>query len=229
MAPLRGRGPLAFVADLDQPELTPDDRHHFVRVRRLRTGDDLVISDGRGRWRAARWGDRLEPLGDIHEEPQPSPLVTVGFALVKGERPEWIVQKLTEVGVDRILPLRAARSVVRWDERKADANRLRLQRVAREAAMQAHRTRVPTVEAVVDLAAAAANPDVALADFGGGPPTLANPTLLVGPEGGWTDDERAGRATVSLGSTVLRAETAAVAAGFALCAMRSGVLRPDLR
>ncbi|HVX19391.1 MAG TPA: RsmE family RNA methyltransferase [Acidimicrobiales bacterium] len=227
MAPLRGRGPLAFVDDLERPQLSDDDRHHFVRVRRVRGGDDLVISDGQGRWRTARWGDRIEPVGEVHEDPEPAPLVTVGFALVKGERPEWIVQKLTEVGVDRIVPLRAARSVVRWDRRKAEANRDRLRRVARGAAMQAHRTRVPVVDDLVDLDVALGAPGVGLADFGGDAPTLATPTVLIGPEGGWSDEERAGRATVSLGPTVLRAETAAVAAGVALCGLRAHLFSPN--
>ena len=109
----------AFVVDLDAPELSEDDRRHLQRVLRLRAGEDLTVSDGAGRWRMCRFADPLEPVGKIVESERPSPLVTVALALTKGERLDWAVQKLSEVGVDVVVPFAAARSVVRWDGDRA--------------------------------------------------------------------------------------------------------------
>lgn len=217
--------PHVFVADLDRPELDEHDRHHLARALRLRAGDELTISDGAGRWRPARFGPTIEPAGDIVVVPDPTPAITVGLAPVKGQRPEWAIQKLTELGVDAIWLLVAERSVVRWDD--GDAARVpRLERVVREAGMQSRRMRLPTLRVGVPLAEAMAGADVALADPGGDPPTLARPVVLVGPEGGWSDAERAAAPSlVGLGGTILRAETAAVAAGTLLAALRHDLVR----
>ena len=220
-----------FVADPEAPELDPDDRHHLTRVLRLRDGEAVTVADGRGRWRECVWrAGAPEPVGPLTYDGAPDPPVTVAFALTKGERPEWVVQKLTEVGVDTILPFRAARSVVRWDEAKAAAAAERWRRVAREAAMQCRRARLPHVGEVTDFAGAvsAVGPYGALAAPGGEAPDLVRPALLVGPEGGWTLDELGcGLPAVGLGPTVLRAETAAVAAAVVLCALRERVVWPS--
>ena len=97
------RAPLVFVDDLDAPALAPDDEHHLRRVLRVRDGDDVTIADGAGRWRQATFGDRLHVVSPIACEPDADPPITIAFALVKGDRPEYVVQKLTELGVDRIL------------------------------------------------------------------------------------------------------------------------------
>jgi 16S rRNA (uracil1498-N3)-methyltransferase len=133
-----------------------------------------------------------------------------------------VVQKLTEIGVDRIVPFVAERSVVRWDADKAVRNHTRLQVVAREAAMQSRRTWLPVVEPVVRFDDVAGRPGAALAERGGRPPTLAHPTMIVGPEGGWSDQEGAtDLPRIGLGPTVLRAETAAIVAAAGLCGLRS--------
>jgi 16S rRNA (uracil1498-N3)-methyltransferase len=177
---------------------------------------------------------RLAPGGEGAGTPARAPALSVGFALVKGEKPEWIVQKLTECGVDRILPFVAERSVVRWDEAKAARNAERLQRVAVEAAMQSRRVWLPEVAPVRPFAAVVAEggAGVVLADAEGGPLSMSvdgpAPVVLVGPEGGWSTGEReaAGGRFVRFGPTILRAETAAVAAGVLLSALRSGAVRP---
>ena len=228
-------GPLAFVDDLDAPTLRPDDRHHLERVVRLRAGDALVVGDGAGRWRPAAFGPTIEPVGPIEEAPTPSPSIGVGFALVKGDKPELVVQKLTELGVDLIVPFRAARSVVRWDAAKATKGGERLRAVARSAAEQCHRPWLPEVGDITDLdallGAGAHIGPIALADRDGGLPSLDHPFVLVGPEGGWADEERAaaGRRNVPnvvVGAHVLRAETAAVTVGALLTALRDGLLSP---
>ncbi len=225
-------GPHAFVADLDRPVLEDADHRHLQRVLRLRPGDPVTISDGAGRWRPARFTATgpVEPSGHIRSLPPVTPAVGVGFALVKGGRPEWVVQKLTELGVDAVHPFVADRSVVRWDTAKAATQRDRWARVAREAAMQCRRCRLPEISPVTSFRDVAARPGACLADrasgtiaAGGlGPPSLHRPLILVGPEGGWSDAERhAGLASVVLGPHVLRTETAAMVAGALLVARRA--------
>ena len=214
----------AFVDDLDVLALSDGDRHHLERVLRLRAGDELTVSDGAGRWRRCRFGAQLEAVGPIETDAAAEPEITIGFALVKGDRNEWIVQKLTELGVDRIVPFRADRSVVQWDDTKRARQHERLQTVAREAAMQSRRAFLPTVEPLGTFADLAARPGVALTERGGRPPSLARPVALVGPEGGWSDRElAAGMPQMGLGPTVLRAETAAISAAAALCGLRSAL------
>jgi 16S rRNA (uracil1498-N3)-methyltransferase len=198
-------------------------------VLRLRPGDELTVGDGAGRWRRCRFGPVVEADDDVEVEPPPAPAITVAFALTKGERPEWTVQKLTEVGVDRIVPFVSARSVVRWDEAKAARNAERLRRVAREAAMQSRRAFLPVVEDVAEFADVVARTGAVLSSPDGSAPDLARTCLLVGPEGGWSDDELAlGPARVALGPTVLRAETAALAGAVLLAGLRAGlVFGPD--
>jgi len=224
-------GPFALVLDLDAPALEPDDAHHLERVLRLRAGDPLVLGDGGGRWRPARFGDRLDPTGPVESVPRPVPAITVAFALVKGNRPELAVQKLTELGVDRISPFRAARSVVRWDEARAAKAIGRLRAVARAAVQQSHRPWLPEVTDIVDFPGllATATDRIALADRAGAAPSLDRPCVLVGPEGGWAPEERAaaaaaGAPAMAIGAHVLRAETAAVTAAAILTALRSGLL-----
>jgi 16S rRNA (uracil1498-N3)-methyltransferase len=227
MRPAQGAPAHVFVDDLSDLRLSADDRHHLERVLRLRPGDVLTVSDGAGGRRRCRFGPALEPVGDIELVDPPRPLVTVAFAPAKGDRPEWAVQKLTEVGVDRIVVLATRRSVVRWEGSRAAGRVERLRRVAREAAMQSRRVHLPLVEGLRTFTEVAAEPGAALADLGGEPPSLDRPVLLVGPEGGWEDEERAAPLPrVALGPHVLRAETAAVAAGVLLCALRQGLVRP---
>ena len=215
------------MADLDRPSLAPEDHHHLERVLRLRKGAEVTVCDGRGGWRACRFGPELEAVGEVVREARPSPPVEVAFALVKGERPEWVVQKLTELGADRVVPFAAARSVVRWDAARAARQVERLRRVAREAAGQSRRTWLPDVEEVATFDQVADRPGAVLADRGGEPPWLPAGPVLVGPEGGWGHEER-GRdlPRMALGPHVLRAETAAAAVGTLLVALRAGLVAP---
>ena len=214
-----------FVDNLDAPELSDEDAHHLGRVLRLRDGERVTASDGRGGLRPCVWsGGRLASEGEALFDPAPAPALCVGFALTKGDKPEWTVQRLTELGIDVIVPFVADRSIVRWDAEKAERNAERLRRVAREAAMQSRRSRVPEVLAVAQFgeAIAAFVPGtVALAEPGGAPLGAHHTAVFVGPEGGWSDDELAAtRDHIALGDGVLRAETAAVTAGALLTAAR---------
>ena len=227
MAPGAGPDPHVFVDDVEVPVLADDDQHHLARVLRVRPGGALTVADGHGRWRRCRFGDDLEAVGAVEVDPVPLPPITIAFALVKGAKPELVVQKLTELGVDRIIPFVARRSVVQWDDDRSAKQLVRLRRVAREAAMQSRRTRLAEVDPVSRFVAVVDLPGAAVASVGGGPPSLHHPTVLIGPEGGWDDDERARFGpTVGLGPQVLRAETAALTAGALLAALRAGIVDP---
>jgi 16S rRNA (uracil1498-N3)-methyltransferase len=214
-------------ADLAAPRLSPDDHHHLARVLRLAAGSDITVGDGSGRWRPARLADGLtvDVTGDIVADPRPEPPITIAFALVKGDRPELTVQKLTELGADRIVPFAAERGVVRWDAAKADRQLDRLTDIARQAAMQSRRTWLPRVEQVATFAEVAGLADAVMADSDGGPPSLDRPVVLVGPEGGWSPTERAtDLPRIRIGSHVLRTETAAITAGGLLAALRENIV-----
>ncbi len=224
-AELRNR-PLVFVDDLDHPELTETDHHHLKRALRCRAGDPVTLADGAGRWRSATLGSGLEPaeaapvVDERERRRRPRPL-TVGFALAKGDRSELAVQKLTELGVDRIIPMTTERTVVRWDGPKTARNLERHRRVAREAAMQSRNLWLPDVWSLTDLSTVVARlSDAALAEPGGEPlgagDGVAPATVLVGPEGGFTPEERNGRPLVGLPGNILRTESAAICAGVLL-------------
>ena len=238
---------MVFVADPAAPVLTQGDAHHLFDVLRLRPGEVVIAGDGCGAWSPCRvvpalgarsgaqgWrhldpASLLAPDGPVAHQRKAAPEITVAFAPTKGDRPEWVTQKLTELGVDRIVPLRTSRSVVHWEGERGAKAVARLRRVAREAAAQCRRPRLPEVAGVGRLEDLARRNGAgfALAEAGGDPPTLDRPVLAVGPEGGWDPDELAAFGPgIGLGATVLRAETAAVVAGALLCGLRSGVVLP---
>ena len=213
-----------LVPDVETPVLSSDARHHLSRVRRLRDGDPVSVTDGRGRWRWCAFGDALSVEGPVVVDDRPEPWLTVAFALVKGQRPELVVQKLTELGIDEIIPFVADRSVVRWDDARRDRNTERLSTVAREAAQQSRRTWFPMVAPVATYAEVAARPGAVRCDRGAPLLDDSHHLVLIGPEGGWGEAETALTA-VGLGPTVLRAETAAIAAATLMCAHRDGMSR----
>jgi 16S rRNA (uracil1498-N3)-methyltransferase len=243
----RDASALVFVDDLVNPRPSEDDLHHLRDVLRLDAGEQVICSDGRGSWRsyevtgalAATRGSHgrsrgvvgegeqelFRALGSIVEEAAPEPRLAVGFPLLKGDRTEWTVQKLTELGIDVITPFLTARSVVRLDGAAARRRGERLRRVAREAAAQSRRVFLPEVDDPMPLAVLDVS-GVAFAEPGGALLVEATTTVFVGPEGGWSAEELGRSATtVTLGSGVLRAETAALVAGVLLGARRSGLHR----
>jgi 16S rRNA (uracil1498-N3)-methyltransferase len=237
---LRRADAFVFVAKLDAPCCEEAEAHHLLDVLRLPTGAVVAAGDGAGRFRLCRLGacdDKsrgrrarsviLEPISPIVTQPASTQPVTVAFSLLKGDRFEWAVQKLTELGVDRIVPLLTTRTIVRLAPNELSRRAQRLRRVAREAASQARRTHLPQIAEPINLEGflAAQTGDVALAEPGGGPLAPETRCVVVGPEGGWSDDELARIPTrVGLGNTILRAETAALAAGVLLTLARASSL-----
>ena len=212
--------PHAFVDDIDDPCLSDEDAHHFGKVLRLRSGDGITISDAKGSWRECVYGPPLESTGEIFFEPKPEIEITIGFALIKKGKPEMVVQKLTELGVNKIIPVVALRSVVQWSERKVVESEKRFNRIAREAAMQSRQVYIPEVFRTVPLGILKDQEEIALAQPGGKKLSLTHSCLIIGPEGGWTSAELEGKECFSLGGSILRSETAAISAGVLLTSLR---------
>jgi 16S rRNA (uracil1498-N3)-methyltransferase len=214
---LRGSAAHVFVESIAAPQLSDEDEHHLRRVLRIRDSDVVTLGDGAGRWVSARLtADGVtvesEPTVDVALRP-----VTVVSAIPKGDRPEWIVQKLTEIGATSIGFIDCARSVVRWDESRTRKQIERLRRVAREAAMQSRRLWLPEVRDVVPFQEAIKTINWAIADPDGGALGPDVDTIFVGPEGGFTEGELAlAGPRVSLSANVLRVETAALTAAILL-------------
>jgi 16S rRNA (uracil1498-N3)-methyltransferase len=216
---------------------------HLFRVRRVAAGERLRVVDGLGR---ARWGEvaRVErtvatvTLGEPAPAAEPALRVDLLVTTLKPERAAWLVEKATEVGVHALHFLHSARAPRSFGGGTVE----RLRRVAAAAVEQCGRSRLPEITGtheweeiealtagiddrrVLDLGASAADIEAVAGNEAVGPAlpgaalaTIAGVALLVGPEGGWTDEERAGLAgqgwrPLRLGDRVLRTETAGVVA-----------------
>ncbi|WP_329217209.1 16S rRNA (uracil(1498)-N(3))-methyltransferase [Streptomyces sp. NBC_01485] len=227
---LPGPGRGEFV--LDGPE-----GRHAVSVKRLRAGEEVVLTDGAGRWAdgevvAAEGRDRLVVrLGEVVEESVESPRITVVQALPKGDRGELAVETMTETGVDAIVPWAASRCITQWKGERGAKALAKWRATAREAGKQSRRVRFPEVaEAATtkQVAALLAQADFAAVlhedrAYGSEPlataqlPSSGDIVLVVGPEGGVSPEElalfeEAGAKAYRLGRTVLRTSTAGTAA-----------------
>jgi 16S rRNA (uracil1498-N3)-methyltransferase len=208
--------------------LSGEEARHLARVLRAKVGDSVSVFDGSGR----EWPARVTSIGrsevsletgdPADEVPRRGPRLTLAVALPKGERQKWLVEKLTELGVDSVVPLVTERGV-------AEATPSAIERLARgviEACKQCGRNRLMEIGPATTVAQVVASKPASaiglLADPHGDPITLAlratadDIVALVGPEGGFSETERAtarnaGFVTVTLASTILRIETAAIA------------------
>ncbi len=213
---LRSSAAHVFVESLGDLTLHPDDAHHLFRVLRLRDGQRVTVCDGRGGWQMTEVvGHSLRAIGELTTE-LAGPQLTIASAIPKGDRAEWMVQKLTEVNVAEILLLHCERSVVRWEGDRAERQLARARRVAREAAMQSRRVWLPIISGPQVCTDLLALDDVVVAEPAGLAAAALGwqpSTVVIGPEGGFSDKELAAAPTlVALGSTVLRIETAALVA-----------------
>lgn len=215
----------------DTVTLTGSEAHHAAAVRRVRAGEEVTLGDGAGVWLTGSVVT-VDPrtvvvsVASRRETPAPARRLVLAQALAKGDRDELAVQAATELGVDAIVPWQAARSVSRWDAAKAAKGVRRWQTIVREAAKQAHRAWVPSVEEPATTAQLATRPGTLLvleptASAGLAQIPLAEGdgdiVLVVGPEGGISPQElesftASGGTLVRLGQTVLRTSTAGPAA-----------------
>ena len=221
--------PLVFVDDLDAPALGQSDREHLTRALRFTVGGQLNIGDGAGRWRPAALASTDGDLacGDVVIETPPSLALTVAFAPTKRVKPEGLVQKLTELGVDEIVILVSARSVVTYDRQRTERLLRKLRFTIREACQQSRQPFRPSLQGVVPVAQFVSDhPGSQLCDPAGEPlmqqecPVGRPLSVAVGPEGGWTKEELELAPLAGLPGRILRAETAVVASGVALAALR---------
>lgn len=226
---------------LDGPE-----GRHAVSVKRLRAGEDVVLTDGRGTWAdcvvlATEGKDRLVVQFDSYdEEPPGSPRITVVQALPKGDRGELAVETMTETGVDAIVPWAASRCITQWRGDRGAKALAKWRATAREAGKQSRRVRFPEVSDLMttkQVAGLLAGADLAAVlhedrEHGSAPlataelPVSGEIVLVVGPEGGVSPEELAvfagaGAGTYRLGPSVLRTSTAGTAAS-ALVLGRTG-------
>ncbi|WP_329457958.1 16S rRNA (uracil(1498)-N(3))-methyltransferase [Streptomyces sp. NBC_01497] len=222
----------------------PEGRH-AVSVRRLRAGEEVVLTDGAGTGAygsvaAVEGKDRLlVDVTEVRTEPEPAPRITVVQALPKGDRGELAVETMTETGVDAVVPWGAARCITQWKGERGARSLAKWRATAREAGKQSRRLRFPEVtEAATtrEVARLLAGADFAavLHEDGGVAAPLATAelpragrlVLVVGPEGGVSPEEldafaAAGAAPYRLGGSVLRTSTAGTAA-VALLLTRTG-------
>ncbi|QHW30452.1 16S rRNA (uracil(1498)-N(3))-methyltransferase [Paenibacillus rhizovicinus] len=234
--------------------LAGDDAHHITRVMRMEEDDVIIISDGVSRVAEATIKS-LSP-GKVEAEAEawlpiggePVWSVTIAQSLPKGDKMELVIQKGTEIGAAAFVPFESQRMIVQYDGKK-EAKRLeRWGKIAKEAAEQAHRSRIPAIDAVAtwkELIARIPSFDLALFCYekeGGGHGLREavaacrqdnswggeerNILLVVGPEGGFTEREaeeaeEAGAVVVGLGKRILRTETAAMV-GLACLMYESG-------
>ncbi|MFI5566659.1 16S rRNA (uracil(1498)-N(3))-methyltransferase [Streptomyces sp. NPDC051740] len=216
---------------------------HAVSVKRLRAGEDVVLTDGAGRWAdcvvlGTEGKDRLiVQLDSVAEEPPEEPRLTVVQALPKGDRGEVAVETMTEVGVDAIVPWAASRCITQWKGERGAKSLAKWRATAREAGKQSRRVRFPRVADAVtsrQVASLLAEADFAAVLHESGTEFLATAelppsgdiVLVVGPEGGVSPEElalfeEAGARAVRLGPSVLRTSTAGTAAA-ALLLGRTG-------
>ena len=218
----------------DTVTLTGSEAHHAAAVRRVRSGEQVTVGDGRGAWltgecEAVTPREVVVRITDRIDTPAATPRIVLAQALAKGDRDELAVQAATELGVDEIVPWQAARSISRWDSAKAAKGRARWAAIVREAAKQAHRTWVPDVAALESTAVLAARGAASvmvvleptasrhLTELGLRADDPRDLVLVVGPEGGIAPEEleafeRGGATLARLGDTVLRTSTAGPAA-----------------
>lgn len=213
-------------------QILGEDAHHLTRVLRVEAGQKFEISDNRNVYLAEIEMVRKDLVSfEILEQlapPVPAVRVALFASLIRFERFEWLIEKATELGVESITPVQAERSEKRLN--RAAVKRIpRWRKIAREAGEQSRRVSLPQVNTPVALrdATAAADYRYVLDEDPHAPAMLSElprdrthadtVALLVGPEGGWTDRDRASFSekqwkAVGLGNTILRTETAAIAA-----------------
>jgi 16S rRNA (uracil1498-N3)-methyltransferase len=223
-------------------EVTGDEAHHAVAVRRLRVAESVVLTDGLGRVATglvASTGKRAfsVEVASVVDAALPEPVVTVVQAIPKGNRGELAVELLTEIGAARVVPWAASRSVAVWKGERAAKSVERWRSTAREASKQARRPWFAGVDGLattadVEALIAAADLAVVLHEDATAPlaglrvPAAGSVVMVVGPEGGLSDDEvatfeAAGAHAVRLGAEVLRTSTAGVAAVAAMLSRTS--------
>ncbi|HEU4963146.1 MAG TPA: 16S rRNA (uracil(1498)-N(3))-methyltransferase [Bacilli bacterium] len=217
----------------DTVTIIGDDVKHITRVLRMEAGDEVIVCNGLGSaYRVALTDLGAEAVSariieELDRQAEARVKITLAQGLPKGDKMDLIVQKGTEVGIHEFQPLDMARCIVKYDAKKEQKRRERWQKIAKEAAEQAHRNLIPDVADAVTfkqflgqlsgydlvLVPYEAERGTGLRDVLDKHPDAANVCVVIGPEGGIAEQEiehllAAGAHPVSLGARILRTETA---------------------
>jgi len=229
----------------DRVEITGDDARHITKVMRGKLGDKFIVSDGESREALVGIEEmdgacvHAAVIEELEMKNEPRLAVTIAQSLPKGDKMETVIQKCTEIGAVSFVPFLSERTIVQYDAKKEGKRLERWRKIAKEAAEQAHRNRIPSVEQPLSwkqLLATFPAYDAAYfcyekeegSQIGDAlkpfveralqePLSRASLLLVVGPEGGFTEEESraaeaAGAVSVGLGRRILRCETAGMAA-----------------
>lgn len=219
-----------------------DDAHHLSRVMRARPGEIVIVSDGAGRTVEAEL-EELQPervkariVRAVERRSEPQVDVWLAQSLPKGDKMETVIQKASEIGAARIVPFLSERTVVQYDAKKEAKRTARWRKIAKEAAEQAHRERIPEIDAPMplrELLALSGEAELKLICYekenglqlrtalrkrlAAGEPEARTVLVAIGPEGGFAEREieaaeAAGFVPIGLGSRILRTETAGLVA-----------------
>jgi len=205
----------------EHPVMDEKEMLHAKNSLRIRSGEQIRITDGEGRLAIAEFGDRLKVIKSWQVD-RVKPFIHVVQALAKGDRDELAVQTATELGASRFTPWQAERSIVRWNAQKATKGVARWKSIATEATKQSHQAWLPEVtDLAVDTNFPYTGQLIVLDPDAQAPLTdldfQQQLTLVIGPEGGISESEleklkSRGALVASLGNSVFRTSTAAPAA-----------------
>jgi len=214
------------------------DASRHLRVLRPKKGEAVELFDGAGRWQECRWdGAALVASGELHEAERPAESLTLFACVTKGSRWDWTIEKATELGVTRIVPVISERTIVRIPRAERAAKRERWMRIAADAARQSDAKWLPEIDCAVDfqdaleiargttcfVGALTTPPPPPLASVVSNVVAGSSVSAFVGPEGDFSPSELSALCEfahpASFGPTVLRAETAAIFAVSVLVAL----------
>lgn len=212
-------------------QLTKEDYHHVKNVMRLKENDHLVCVYEQKKYLCAihyikdsYWFETLNEMEPTKELPLQIELYQ---ALIKNDKMDWVIQKVTEIGVTKIIPMMCKRCIVKIEENKQETKLIRYQKIIKEACEQSHRSVMPAISEFIDLkdiqlekntlGLVAYEQEMQMKDW----TSLIQPqvhqkiAILIGPEGGFEKEEiellkNKGFHCISLGSRILRSETAAI-------------------
>ena len=220
----------ASLKDHEHIQLTPDDEHHLLHVMRMKKGDEIEVVANSLLYLCKI--EATNPLNiyivnEIKSDVELASDITLLFALTKGDKTDLVLQKATELGVKNIALIQSERTVVRYENKDVEKKCQRFQKIMKEASEQSHRLVVPSLlgifnlknlpkEVYSDLNYVAYEKDAeATSEMFKGFTKGKSITVLVGPEGGFSEEEinalvKQGFIRTSLGKRILRAETAAI-------------------
>tara|TARA_X000000368_G_scaffold416697_1_gene411249 strand:- start:276 stop:968 length:693 start_codon:yes stop_codon:yes gene_type:complete len=205
--------PHLYISDLDMDELSPQDKHHLLNVRRLKIGQRITVTDGKGTWQECEiTKSTLKQISDRYFCENYVAKSSIHIALTKSGKPELVTQKLTELGVTSIQFFFSERSIPQWDESKTLKKLRKLKTISKQALAQSKGVWLPRLNVGARFEELVAEEGMFMADRRGERLTEGVRKIMIGPEGGWGESEyEYGAKKIRIHELNLRAETAAIA------------------